>query len=305
MAPHQAGGAPLKALYASLPSDEFGPQEFKAVRQTMIDQNLSRSGINAHMKRIVRMFKWCAAEGKLTSTVYDTLKLVPGLKYGRTQARETERVRPVSEEVVNATLSFLLPTVADMVRVQLLTGCRPGEVCRLTPRMIDRSGEVWEAMLGQHKTAHHGHERIIYFGPKAQEILKPYLNRGLDDKLFRPCDTAKQRRDRDFANRTTPLKYGNRPGLSRTRRTRRGKSRVPGDTYDTSAYARAIRRAAEQAKVEHWAPNQLRHARATQIRREFGLDAAASTLGHSDVSVTQVYAEQDRERAINVARKTG
>jgi len=71
------------------------------------------------------MFKWCASEGKLTPTVYDTLKLVPGLKYGRTQARETERVRTVSEEVVNATLSFLLPTVADLVRVQLLTGCRP------------------------------------------------------------------------------------------------------------------------------------------------------------------------------------
>ncbi len=52
-------------------------------------------------------------------------------------------------------------------------------------------------------------------------------------------------------------------------------------------------------------PNQLRHTRATEIRAEFGLDSAASVLGHSQITTTQVYAEQDKARAIEVAKKTG
>jgi site-specific recombinase XerD len=54
-----------------------------------------------------------------------------------------------------------------------------------------------------------------------------------------------------------------------------------------------------------WSPNQLRHNAATKIRGQFGLEAAASILGHSEVGVTQVYAEADRTRAIEVARVMG
>jgi hypothetical protein len=38
------------------------------------------------------------------------------------------------------------------------------------------------------------------------------------------------------------------------------------------------------------------------VRSQFGLDAAASILGHSEVGVTHVCAEQDRARALEVAR---
>lgn len=141
----------------------------------MLDAGLSRTGINAHMKRITRMMKWSAAEGKLPAFVFETLRLIPGLKRGRTEARETKPVQPVPIEDVEETLAHMAAIPADMVRVQLLTGCRPGEVCKLTPAMIDRSGDVWVASLDEHKTAHHGHKRILYFGPKAQEILKTYL----------------------------------------------------------------------------------------------------------------------------------
>ena len=65
------------------------------------------------------------------------------------------------------------PVVADMVRFQRLTGCRPGEVCQIRPCDVDRSGEVWEYRPESHKTEHHGLERIIYIGPKAQDVLCP------------------------------------------------------------------------------------------------------------------------------------
>lgn len=292
---------PIKEIYANLASVEFGPQQFKAVRQKLIAAGGARTTINAYMKRIVRMFKWAAAEGMLPASVHDTLKLIPSLRRGRTEARETDPIKPVPEGVVTATIKHLTPVVADMVRAQLLIGCRPGEICKLTPAMINRTEDVWIATLGEHKTAHHGHTRLLYIGPQAQAVLAPYLLRGPNDCLFTPVESMQAKRDRQREGRTTPLKYGNREGTNR----KRSPKRKPNDQYTVSAYARAIKRAAEKANVEHWSPNQLRHTRGTEVRSQFGLDAAASILGHREVGVTQVYAEQDRNRAVEVARKIG
>ena len=90
---------PLKTLYATIPAIEVGPTQFKAVRQSMIDRGVSRTGINAQMKRIVRMFKWAAAEGILPAAIHDTLRLIPGLRRGRTEAKETDPVKPVPQSV--------------------------------------------------------------------------------------------------------------------------------------------------------------------------------------------------------------
>lgn len=49
----------------------------------------------------------------------------------------------------------------------------------------------------------------------------------------------------------------------------------------------------------------LRHSRGTEIRREFGLEAAQVTLGHRNADVTQVYAERDEELAKRVAQQFG
>ena len=54
-----------------------------------------------------------------------------------------------------------------------------------------------------------------------------------------------------------------------------------------------------------WSPNQLRHTAATVIRREFGLEAAQVVLGHSQANVTQVYAERDLAKGLEVARQIG
>ena len=54
-----------------------------------------------------------------------------------------------------------------------------------------------------------------------------------------------------------------------------------------------------------WQPHQLRHAYATRVRKEFGLEAAQILLGHTKADVTQVYAERDTERAMLVAKGIG
>lgn len=292
---------PLKALYGRTAAAEFGVVQFKAVRQSLIAEEHSRGHVNELMSRMVSIFRWGAAEGKIPAELAQTLAIIPGLRKGRTTLRETEPVKAVGIDVVDATLPFLSPIVAAMVRFQVLTGARPGEVCKLRPCDIDRSGEVWQAKLVEHKTAHHGKDRTILIGPQAQDVLRPYLLRGANDYCFSPGESVAWWRDQRAASRKTPLSCGNSAGTNRKRKP----VRKPGGHFKTGSYAVAITRACVKAGVEHWSPNQLRHTAGTEVRREFGLEAAQVILGHSQANVTQVYAERDLAKGIQVAKAIG
>jgi hypothetical protein len=43
----------------------------------------------------------------------------------------------------------------------------------------------------------------------------------------------------------------------------------------------------------------------TKVRKRFGLEAAQVMLGHQNADVTQIYAERDREKGIEIAREVG
>jgi integrase len=137
----------------------------------------SRPMVNANVGRLRRMFKWAASEQLVNESVWRQLSTVEGLRRGKSQARETKPIEPVADATVDATLPKLSPVVADMVRLQRLTGMRPGEVCLLRPDDLDRSADVWSYKPHRHKTEHHGRERIVFIGPKAQILLRPYLLR--------------------------------------------------------------------------------------------------------------------------------
>jgi site-specific recombinase XerC len=49
----------------------------------------------------------------------------------------------------------------------------------------------------------------------------------------------------------------------------------------------------------------LRHSAATDIRRQFGLEAAQAVLGHATLGVTQLYAEKDMEAAKRIMGAIG
>ena len=203
--------------------------------------------------------------------------------------------------MVDATLSHLPPVVADMVRLQRLTGSRPAELFMLRPGDIDRSGEVWLYTPESHKTEHHGRKRVICIGPTAQSILLRYLARDTSDRCFQPRDSEAKRLAANHAARITPSSCGNVPGSNRVRTPKR----KPGSRYTSGSYRRAISRACGRAGVPQWAPNQLRHSAATAIRKQFGLEAAQTVLGHAKASMTEVYAERDQDVAANVARQIG
>lgn len=300
---------PVSELYATTATKDFSPTEYLVVRQWWLNRKTnkgvgvcSRKTINEQMKRLMRIFKWGVSQGLVPVTVYQTLKCIDPLKKGRSTAREPEPVKPVSDSVVEKTLEHCTGVVADMIRFQLLVGCRPGEVCAITPSMVDRSQDVWVIKLDHHKTAHHGKERHIYVGPKAQAILAKYLLRAGDKPCFSPIESEQQRREAKHAARRTPLSCGNVPGSNRVGRKPR---RAPGEAFTAGTYGRSIKSACLRAKVEPWSPNQLRHATATAVRKTFGLEAAQLVLGHSSADVTQIYAERDIEKGIEIARKIG
>jgi integrase len=305
----------LNNLYGQSPVTDFGPMRLLAIQTKLAGDGLSRNYVNKLTSYIKRVFKWGVSRQLVSPHVYTALSTVVGLRMGRSPAREAKPVLPVADEVVNATLPHLPVVVADMVRFQRATGARPGEVCQLRPCDLDRNGDVWEYRPQSHKTAYRGRERTIYIGPKAQAVLLPYLLRAPDAHCFSPKDSVKKRQIVIRARRKTRVQP------SQQNRCKRRPKRLPGEAYGRQSYCQAVSRAIQRANKERteaaadmgiesmllpdWTPNQLRHSKAIQVRREFGLEAAQVILGHAKADVTQVYAERDAALAVEVARKIG
>ncbi len=165
----------MRELYGTTSAAAFGPRSLATVRQRMVSAGLCRTLVNKRIDRVKRVFKWAASEELVPVTVYQSLRTLAGLRAGRTEARESEPVKPVEAEHVNATLPRLGRHARTMVELQRVTGMRPGEVCRLTLAEVDRSRDVWVYRPTQHKTRHHGRERLVPFGPKARAILTEFL----------------------------------------------------------------------------------------------------------------------------------
>ena len=164
---------------------------------------------------------------------------------------------------------------------------------------IDPSGRLWVYTPESHKTEHHGRERRIYIGPRAQETLRPWLRSELHVYLFSPSEAEAERRAEQRRKRKSPVQ----PSQESRRKARPRKG--PGGRYTPNSLRQAIVNACDRAGVPAWHPNQLRHNAATALRREFGLDTARAVLGHSSSAVTEVYAEIDQAKAAGAMERIG
>lgn len=187
---------------------------------------------------------------------------------------------------VEATLPHLHPTVAAMVKLQLLTGMRPGEVSAIQMRDIDTSAASGAARANC-RTCRAGSpcpdhvcwvyrparqrdagSRFVCLGPKCQAIIGPFITDQVGDHLFRPEE----------------LPASGRPGGKRER-----------PRYRPQSYAEAIRHAADRADaaarermpglpppvraVPRWRAEQLRQSAWFAFLRNYGLETAAVLLG--------------------------
>lgn len=285
----------MRKLYGKTLASEFGPAKLRVVRKTWIDAGLCRTTVNSYTKWLKATFKWAVSEEKISDGRYARLATVRGLERGRNEAKESEPVRPVPADDIDAIRSFVSGQVWAMIQLQLLTGARSQEVVGLRAIDIDVSEEVWNARLSKHKTAYRGKRRTLYFGPKAQSVLREFMrDRRVDAHLFSPREATAERAAQAPTHRRNAQPQSPRQG-----------SRRIGEQYTVASYRRAVERGCCRAGVARWTPHRLRHNAATNIRKEFGLEAAQVILGHSHANITELYAELDEGKAIQAMLSMG
>ncbi|MCI0675765.1 MAG: site-specific integrase [Phycisphaerales bacterium] len=326
---------PLKQLYGLTKAIDFGPKALKAVRERMIEVNWCRRNVNTQINRIKHVFKWAVAQELVPPSVHQGLVCVEALKSGRCEARESEPVRPVADPVIEAVKPFVSRQVWALIQMQRLTGARAGELVRLRAVDIDANGDIWSYSPLSHKNAHHGHRRTIFFGPQAQQVLRPFMaERAIHAFLFSPLEAQRERAAQTDVHRRPSQKP-----------TRRKTDRAVGACYTVESYRRAIARACDEAfphpdeklrrrycenggletrrslwarlteqqraelrawqSQNRWNPHQLRHTAATSIRKLFGIEAAQVMLGHSRLDTTELYAERNMSHAVEIATRAG
>ena len=128
--------------------------------------------------------------------------------------------------------------------------------------------------------------------------MKPFLERSPESFCFSPREAAQWHREQRTTARQTDQRWGNRPGTNR----KANPKRQPGEKYTPDSYRQAIERAAKNAGTDHWFPYQLRHTAGTVIREALGVEAAQAMLGHSRAAMTEHYAKQSLEKAIEAAK---
>lgn len=176
---------------------------------------------------------------------------------------------------------------------------------------IDTTGNLWVYRPPRHKTQHHGHVREVYLGPKARQIIEPLLKRDMTAYLFDPAEAYNARLDENHARRTTSLSCGNKPGRRR---------RKYGQHYTNESYRRAIVRGCDKANerakgglvigndervIPRWHPHQLRHNFATEMRRQYGVEATLTMLGDKSTRMIDVYAEKNQQAAMKIMAEVG
>lgn len=263
---------PVVEIYQSRLAVEFGPRCLKAIQQELVQRDLSRTVVNERCWWIKRMFRWAAAEELVPGGIHHSLSAVTNLRRCEFGVREGKKVGPVDLAVVEAVLPYLSRQVAAMVMLQWWSGCRPGEAAGIRPCDIDRSGKVWIYTPAHHKTEHHGRQRVIPFGPQAQEVLRPFLNRvpapAADRELFSPAEAEQERLLALRANRQSKV-----PPSQRNRRRKGAKQKM--DAYSVAAYRRGIDHGIEQANAAR-----MRAAAAASIAKSLS-DASVAAVNRT------------------------
>lgn len=269
----------LRAQHGTKPIDDITYQDVLAARDQLIKDGHQRDTINQRVGVWKRFFAWALENRHCSAQAKSEAWAVTPLKRNRSAAPEPVPVQPVPHRDVKRTLPYLPPILRAMVQVQELCGCRPGEITIMRPCDIEKRRGVWIYRPKMHKTEHSGGVRLIVLGPRAQRLLQPYMGRP-DSPILQPIIADRERAALKRARRRSPLT----PSQCQ-RQPKIAPQRAPGDTYDGLTYARAVSYAIEAAaragvEIPKWAPNQLRHACGTRVRRKFGPDAARAVLGH-------------------------
>jgi len=255
---------------------KFGAMDLKNIGPSIVVNFLTdmantgkftRYRINKLLAVWKRFYRWMVVKEIIAPDKLVSMAAIPGIKLGRTNAIESTPVKAPPMADFEAMVAAAPPHVADLCRLQLLMGCRPGELLSLKPGLMDRSKPVWVYTPEKHKNSHRGHQRKILIGPQAQGILAKYLFRK-DDEWCWPA-------------------------------------KIEGMHYQVHSFEQELKRVCKRAGIAKILPNQIRHLAATLIHERYGWESARQILGHRTVGTTQFYVEELLANAAKVAEQMG
>ena len=256
----------LNDLYGDTAAADFGPTQLRALQASWVTKGLSLSTCNKYLHRAIRCFQFGAGRGLVPPSVPAALAHVEYLQRGRSAARPPQKITAAPDATIEAILPHLhtdpdrQAVLSALVRLQRATGMRPGEVLELRPEDLDRTQVPWlYCPASGGKAYHHDKDRRVWLGPRAREILTPWLETAKEGELvFRI-------------------------------RHRRAKRSIP---VSLAYYRDRIAAACLAAGVEKIKPNQIRHTKGTEVQRAYEDDGAtAAVLGNTPEVARQVYTD--------------
>lgn len=252
----------LNRFAGDLAADEFTSSILVAHRDKLrAKPKLTAQGVNRKVGLVKQFVAWAAERGYVPETNAAVIRAVRSLRVTGKKRRE---LVPLAD--LTMTIEKLRPHFADMVRLQFLLGCRPGEVCgmRWDDLTIGDSEEPWRYVVADAKTSHHGVETAYWIHDEAKEILRRHFLLKKGEFVFR------------------------------TKRRAR---------FDTKTVTRKIRVAARAAGVPDFTAHQIRHLALTLIANhpKGGLAAASAVGNHQNRSMTDTYVHNDAKVAIRAS----
>lgn len=259
---------PLLAKHATLPVADFDANRLEEVRDEMIRLDWSHKVIGRRITRVRTMWRWACRKGLAPKGSWEALRELEPLAPNDRRVKRLPPRQGCAWHDLARVCRFTNRTVRAMLLFEWFTGARPGEVRHLLVGEIDRSEGVWIANLVKHKNAWRGQTRAIAIGPRAQRVIRDFID-------------------------------GKKAGQHVFEST-------PGRGYADESYCRAVARASERAGVVGVTPYSARHSYKTRVKRADGLDTARAGLGQASLSTTDLYdSGQDLELAKKAARNHG
>jgi integrase len=247
----------LQECFPNQDTNSFSTTLLIEYQNYLVKRGYARKYCNKLLSFVRHIFKWGHTLGLVSATLVYSLSLVSPLPIG--VAKENKPRADIAKDKVESALPFLPETIADMLKLQLLTAMRPSEVCRMRFCDINMKydGENWLYLPYKHKGTWRGKSRAILLGLDEQNILKKYLNNELDKNIF----------------------------LNKR-----------GNPYSTDCYCKVIKKTIEKGNLPKFTSYQLRHTTITEISAEHGRDVARAIAGHSSEYITGIYDHSDLQK---------
>lgn len=255
----------VTALFGPVPARDFGPKHLRQFRDALVRQGLCRAVVNRRTTRVKTLFRRAAEEELVPGSVCHNLAAVRALPPQTPGVPESAPPAVATWDQVKAVICHCPRAVRAMLLLQWFTGMRSGEVRTLRTVEVEVSGDVWLYRPAGHKNAWRGQPRIVAIGPRAQKILRHWLNPTQPDAH---C-------------------FRGRSGC-----------------YSDVSYARAVRRAADAAGVDLH-PYALRHAFKARALAVGTITDAMAAMGQRSSAAFDRYGGADVGAASHLARKIG